>query len=286
MKTLEDHGSFGGRQQVWRHASESTGTPMTFSVYLPPAAARGTVPVVWFLSGTTCTEQNFIIKSGFQRYAAELGLMVVGPDTSPRGPALDGSAVAEGSEDDGAEDGGLGAGASYYLDATQPPWTPHYRMRTYVERELPEMIGARFPADMTRQGLCGHSMGGHGALTIALRNAGRFRATSALAPVCAPTRTGRGRALLRAYLGPDESAWRPYDAVRLIEDGYRLPDLLVDQGEDDELLARLRPDLLERACAAAGQPLVLRRRPGYGHGYYFVASFIGDHLRWHAERLD
>jgi S-formylglutathione hydrolase len=178
MKMLEDHGSFDGRQQVWEHASRETGTPMRFSVYIPPAAAAGPVPLVWWLSGLTCNEQNFIIKSGFQRYASELGLMVVGPDTSPRGPALDGSAVA--GDPDGS--GEIGPSAGYYLDATQPPWAPHYRMRSYVERELPELVAARFPADMARQGMCGHSMGGHGALTVSLRNPGRFRSTSVLAP--------------------------------------------------------------------------------------------------------
>jgi S-formylglutathione hydrolase len=281
MKMLEDHGSFDGRQQVWEHASRETGTPMRFSVYIPPAAADGPVPLVWWLSGLTCNEQNFIIKSGFQRYASELGLMVVGPDTSPRGPALDGSAVA--GDPDGS--GEIGPSAGYYLDATQPPWAPHYRMRSYVERELPELVAARFPADMARQGMCGHSMGGHGALTVSLRNPGRFRSTSVLAPISAPTKVESGRKRLLAYLGPDEGAWRAYDATLLIEDGARLPELLVDQGADDALMERLRPDLLEATCQQHGQPLQLRRRPGYGHNYYFVASVIGEHLRWHAERL-
>ena len=281
MKLIEDHGSFGGRQQVWEHPSEETKTPMRFSVYLPPAAKAEPVPVVWFLSGLTCNEQNFIIKAGAQRYASEFGLIVVGPDTSPRGPALDGGDVA--GDPDGQ--GEIGPSAGYYLDATQPPWTPHYRMRAYIERELPAVVAEHFPADMDRQGMCGHSMGGHGALTVSLRNAGRFRSTSALAPISAPSKTERGRRRLTAYLGPDERAWRPYDATLLLEDGYRLPELMVDQGEDDTLMDSLRPDLLEAACAAAGQPLSMRRLPGYGHNYYFVASVIGDHLRWHAERL-
>jgi S-formylglutathione hydrolase len=278
---IEDHGSFDGRQQVWEHDSAETGTAMRFSLYIPPAAGKGPVPLVWYLSGLTCNEQNFIIKSGFQRYASELGLMVVGPDTSPRGPALDGGEVA--GDPDGQ--GEIGPSAGYYLDATEAPWAPHYRMQSYVERELPALLAERFPVDMSRQGMCGHSMGGHGALTVSLRNPGRFRSTSALAPISAPSRTERGRRRLEAYLGPDEQAWRPYDATLLLKDGARLPELLVDQGADDALMDSLRPDLLEAACAAAGQPLELRRRPGYGHNYYFVASVIGEHLRWHAARL-
>jgi S-formylglutathione hydrolase len=282
MKLLEDHKSFEGRQQVWEHPSRETGTLMRFSAYLPPQAEEGACPVVWFLSGLTCNEQNFIIKSGFQRYAAELGLIVIGPDTSPRGPALDGSEIA--GDPDGQEE--IGPSAGYYLDATQPPWAPHYRMRSYVELELPEVVAAAFPADMNGQAMCGHSMGGHGALTISLRNPGRFRSTSALAPISSPSQTEAGRRRLSAYLGPDEAAWREYDAVRLIEDGARLPELLVDQGEADPLIERLRPDLLETACRDHGQPLDMRRRPGYGHNYFYVASVIGEHLRWHAERLN
>jgi S-formylglutathione hydrolase len=278
---VEDHGSFEGRQQVWEHDSTETGTPMRFSVYLPPAVGHGPVPVVWFLSGLTCNEQNFIVKSGFQRYAAELGLVVVGPDTSPRGPALDGSEVA--GDPDGTEE--IGPSAGYYLDATQAPWAPHYRMRSYVERELPEVVAAHFPVDMDRQGMCGHSMGGHGALTVSLRNPRRFRSTSALAPISAPTKVPSGRKRLHAYLGADERTWRPYDATCLLEDGARLPELLVDQGAEDALMDRLRPDLLEAACREHGQAFELRQRPGYGHNYYFVASVIGEHLRWHAERL-
>ncbi|MBW3558223.1 MAG: S-formylglutathione hydrolase [Proteobacteria bacterium] len=281
MRMIEDHGSFEGRQQVWEHDSRETRTPMRFSVYLPPAAKAGPAPVVWWLSGLTCNEQNFIIKAGAQRYASELGLIIVGPDTSPRGPALDGGEVA--GDPDGQ--GEIGPSAGYYLDATQAPWAPHYRMRSYVEGELPEVVAANFPADMSRQGMCGHSMGGHGALTVSLRNPGRFRATSALAPISAPTKVESGRKRLRAYLGEDEQAWRAYDATCLIEDGGRLPELLVDQGLDDPLMERLRPDLLEAACREHGQSLELRRLAGYGHNYYFVASVIGEHLRWHAERL-
>jgi S-formylglutathione hydrolase len=218
MKMIEDHGSFEGRQQVWEHASAQTGTPMRFSVYIPPAAQEGPRPLVWWLSGLTCNEQNFIIKSGFQRYAAELGLIVVGPDTSPRGPALDGSDVA--GDPDG--NGEIGPSAGYYLDATEAPWAPHYRMRAYVEQELPALVAQHFPVDMARQGMCGHSMGGHGALTVLAPQSRAFRATSVLAPISAPTKVESGRRRLLAYLGPNEQAWRTYDATLLIEDGARL----------------------------------------------------------------
>ncbi len=276
MKLIEDHKSFEGRQQVWEHESAETKTPMRFSVYLPPAAEPGPVPVLWWLSGLTCTEQNFMIKAGHQRLAAELGLMVVGPDTSPRGDDV---------PDDPEKSYSLGKSAGYYLDATEAPWSTHYRMRAYVEQELPALVASHFPADMGRQGISGHSMGGHGALTVALRNPGRFRSVSCTAPISSPMRTEWGRRALTAYLGPDEGRWRAYDATALIEDGARLDAILVDQGEADEFMDRLRPDLLEDACAVAGQPLTLRRRAGYDHSFFFVASVIEDHFRWHAERL-
>ncbi len=276
MKLIEDHRSFEGRQQVWEHDSAETGTPMRFSLYLPPQAEHGPVPVLWWLSGLTCTEQNFIVKAGHQRVAAELGLMVIGPDTSPRGEG-----VAKGPPGDWS----LGESAGYYVDATQAPWAAHYRMRSYVERELPALIAGAFPADMARQGISGHSMGGHGALTVALRAPERFRSVSCTAPIASPMRTEWGRKALAAYLGPDEATWREYDATALIADGARLPDILVDIGEADDFMDRLRPDLLEEACAAVGQPMTLRRRPGYDHSFFFVASVIEDHFRWHAERL-
>ena len=276
IEKLEDYGSFGGRQQVWRHDSAETGTPMRFSLYRPPAAERGPVPVVWFLSGLTCNEQNLIVKSGFQRAASELGLMVVGPDTSPRGDDV---------PDDPEGSWSLGKSAGYYVDATEAPWAAHYRMRSYVERELPALIAEHFPADMSRQAISGHSMGGHGALTVALRNPDRFRSVSCTAPISALMTTAWGQRALQAYLGDDRQAWRAYDATALLEDGARIPHILVDQGEDDDFMDRLRPDLLEQACATAGQPLTLRRHPGYDHSFYFVATFIEDHLRWHAERL-
>jgi S-formylglutathione hydrolase len=233
--------------------------------------------VVWFLAGLTCTEENFTVKAGAQRVAAELGLMLVAPDTSPRG---------EGVPDDpeGAYDFGLGAG--FYLDATQAPWAANYRMRSYLERELPALIGAGLPADMGRQSIMGHSMGGHGALTMGLRNPERFKAISAFAPIVSPLNCPWGEKALSNYLGLDRAAWRAYDACALIRDGARAPELLVDQGEADPWLqSQLKPELLQAACAEAGVKLTLRRQPHYDHSYFFISSFIEDHLRWHAERL-
>jgi S-formylglutathione hydrolase len=271
--------SFGGHQGVYRHASRETRTPMTFSVYLPPQAAEsgGRLPVVWYLSGLTCTHANVTEKGQFQRACADLGLIFVAPDTSPRG---------EGVPDDaeGAYDFGLGAG--FYLDATQAPWAANYRMESYIVSELPELIAANFPVDMGRQGLMGHSMGGHGALTLALKNPGRWRSVSAFAPIASPMRCPWGEKALGGYLGADRAAWRRYDATALLEDGARLPELLVDQGEADNFLeGQLKPELLEAACRKAGVKLTLRHQYGYDHSYYFIASFMGDHLRWHAERL-
>jgi S-formylglutathione hydrolase len=250
---------------------------MRLAVFVPPQANAGKVPVVWFLSGLTCTEENFTVKAGAQRVASELGLILIAPDTSPRG---------EGVPDDaqGAYDFGLGAG--FYVDATQEPWTRHYRMRSYLERELPALVAENLPADMSRQGITGHSMGGHGALTIALRNPGRFKAVSAFAPIASPMNCPWGEKALSNYIGPDRAAWRDYDACALIESGARLPDLLVDQGTADSFLeSQLKPQLLEAACVKAGQPLTLRMQEGYDHSYFFIATFIEDHLRWHARRL-
>ena len=268
---------FGGTQFVYRHVSQETGTPMRLAAYVPPQAAKGKVPVVWFLSGLTCTEENFTVKAGAQRAASELGLILVAPDTSPRG---------EGVPDDpeGAYDFGLGAG--FYVDATQEPWAKHYRMRSYLERELPSLVAQHLPADMERQGITGHSMGGHGALTIALRNPGRFKAVSAFAPIASPMNCPWGGKALSNYIGSDRSTWRDYDACALIEGGTRVPEILVDQGTADNFLeSQLKPQLLEEACARAGQPLILRRQEGYDHSYFFIATFIEDHLRWHAQRL-
>ena len=271
---------FGGEQRVLRHASAETGTEMRFAAFVPPQALAGAqdqVPVVWFLAGLTCTEENFTVKAGAQRVAAELGLLLVAPDTSPRGEGVP-------DDPDKAYDFGLGAG--FYVDATQDPWAKHYRMRSYIERELPALVGAELPADLARQGIMGHSMGGHGALTIALRNPGRFKAVSAFAPIASPMRCPWGEKALGGYLGPDRAAWRQYDATALIEDGARVPDILVDQGTADGFLEnQLKPELLEAACTKAGIPLTLRRQEGYDHSYFFIASFVEDHLRWHAARL-
>jgi S-formylglutathione hydrolase len=276
LETLSTARSFSGTQGVYRHASRETGTDMVFSVYLPPKADTvAHLPVLWYLSGLTCTHANVTEKGGFQRVCAELGIIFVAPDTSPRG---------EGVADDPAYDFGQGAG--FYLDATQEPYAANYRMYSYLTDELPELIAQNFPADMARQGITGHSMGGHGALTLALKNPGRFRSTSAFAPIVAPSRVPWGQKALAGYLGHDDSAWRRYDSVALIEEGARLPEVLIDQGTCDTFLEReLKPELLAAACGEAGIPLTLRMQEGYDHSYYFIASVMEDHLRWHAERL-
>ncbi len=278
LEIVSQSRSFGGTQFVYRHNSEETHTPMRFSAFVPPqAAGGGRVPVFWFLSGLTCTEENFTVKAGAQRVASELGLLVIAPDTSPRG---------EGVPDDpeGAYDFGLGAG--FYVDATVEPWSRNYRMKSYIERELPALVEAELPADLSRQGIAGHSMGGHGALTIALRNPGRYKAVSAFAPISSPMRCPWGEKALGGYLGPDRTAWKDYDACALIESGARLPGLLVDQGTADGFLqTQLKPELLKEACSAAGIPLTLRMQEGYDHSYFFISTFIEDHLRWHASRL-
>lgn len=275
MERIEQHASFGGRQEVWRHASRSTGTPMNFGIYLPEAALKGErCPVLYWLSGLTCTEQNFITKAGAQLHAARHGLIVVAPDTSPRDPAGD-----LGVADDAAYD--LGQGAGFYLNATQAPWAPHYRMQDYVAEELPALVEQHFPASDAR-GIFGHSMGGHGALVTALRHPGRYRSVSAFAPIVAPSQVPWGRKALAAYLGEDPAAWQEWDAVALVAQARERLPLLVDQGEADEFLDQLRPELLQQACAAASHPLTLRRHPGYDHSYYFIASFLGDHFAHHA----
>ncbi|MBF9196366.1 S-formylglutathione hydrolase [Microvirga sp. BT290] len=277
FETVSQSRCFGGTQFVYRHVSRETSTPMRLAVFVPPQAKDRKVPVAWFLSGLTCTEENFTVKAGAQRVASELGLMLVAPDTSPRGKSVP-------DDPEGAYDFGLGAG--FYVDALQEPWAKNYRMRSYIERELPKLIAENLPADMSRQGITGHSMGGHGALTIALRNPERFKAVSAFAPISSPMNCPWGEKALSNYIGPDRSAWRDYDACALIEGGARLPDLLVDQGTADSFLeSQLKPQMLEEACARAGQPLTLRRQEGYDHSYFFIASFIEDHLRWHAKRL-
>jgi len=277
FETVSQARCFGGTQFVYRHVSHETSTPMRLAVFVPPQAGDAKVPVLWFLSGLTCTEENFTVKAGAQRVASELGLMLIAPDTSPRG---------EGVPDDpeGAYDFGHGAG--FYVDAVEAPWARHYRMRSYIEQELPALVAENLPADMSRQGIMGHSMGGHGALTIALRNPERFKAVSAFAPIASPMNCPWGEKALGNYIGSDRSAWREYDACALIEGGARLPDLLVDQGTADSFLeSQLKPQLLEEACARAGQPLTVRRQEGYDHSYFFIETFIEDHLRWHARRL-
>jgi S-formylglutathione hydrolase len=275
IETVSTVRSHGGVQGVYRHAAASTGTDMMFSVFVPDHRPDATLPVVWYLSGLTCTHANVTEKGEYRAVCGELGLILIAPDTSPRG---------DGVADDDAYD--MGQGAGFYVDATQAPWTPHFRMRSYIEEELPALVAANFPAAMALQGITGHSMGGHGALTIALRNPDRFKSVSAFAPIVAPSQVPWGQKALAGYLGHDTAAWRAHDAVALIEDGARLPHLLVDQGDADSFLAeQLRPDLLASACEAAGIPLTLRLQPGYDHSYYFISTFMADHLRWHAARL-
>lgn len=275
MELLSSNKSRGGVQGVYRHASAATGTDMTFSAFVPEHAPGAKLPVLWFLSGLTCTHANVTEKGEYRAACARHGVILVAPDTSPRGPGV---------PDDEAYDFGQGAG--FYLDATEAPWAAQFRMRSYVEQELPVLVGAEFPVDMARQGITGHSMGGHGALTIGLRNPDRFRSVSAFSPIAAPSRVPWGEKALGGYLGPDRAAWRAHDAVALIEDGARLPALLVDTGADDPFLdTQLKPELLEAACAEAGIALTQRLQPGYDHSYYFVSTFLGDHLAWHAERL-
>jgi len=277
MEQVSTNRSFGGEQGVYKHASAATGTEMTFSVFVPPHQPGTKLPVVWYLSGLTCTHANVTEKGEFRAACAELGLIFVAPDTSPRG---------EGVPDDpaGAYDFGLGAG--FYVDATQAPFDRHYRMWSYVTEELPALIAENFPVDMDRQSIMGHSMGGHGALTVALRNPGKYASVSAFAPIVAPGQVPWGEKALTGYLGEDRATWRLHDAVALIEDGARVPDLLVDQGSADPFLEKeLRPELLKSACETAGIDLTLNLREGYDHSYYFISTFMADHLRWHAARL-
>lgn len=274
MECIEIHASFGGKQTVWAHPSEVLGCAMRFGVYLPPQSEHTTCPVLYWLSGLTCTEQNFITKAGAQQFAAVYGVILVAPDTSPRG---------EGVPDDEAYD--VGQGAGFYLNATQAPWSRHFRMYDYVVQELPRLVEKHFPANDAR-GISGHSMGGHGALVIALKNPGYYRSVSAFSPIVAPVRVPWGQKAFTAYLGSDRDVWKAWDACELIADGARTPGILVDQGTDDDFLStQLRPELMRDACAQAGQPLELRLQPGYDHSYYFVASFIGEHLAHHARSL-
>jgi S-formylglutathione hydrolase len=277
VETVSLNRSHGGTQGVYKHSSRETRTGMTFSVYVPPHQDGAKLPVVWYLSGLTCTHANVTEKGEFRKACTELGLIFVAPDTSPRGEGVPGDPA-------GSYDFGLGAG--FYVDATQAPFSNHYRMWSYVTQELPELISAHFPADATRQSILGHSMGGHGALTIALRNPTRYRAASAFSPIVAPSQVPWGIKALGGYLGSAREAWRKHDTVALIEDGARFPGFLVDVGDADQFLTeQLRPELLQQACAQAAIPLELRRQNGYDHSYYFVSTFMEDHLRWHAARL-
>ena len=275
METVSTNRSYAGTQGVYSHASSVTGTDMTFAVYIPDHAEGAKLPVLWYLSGLTCTHANVMEKGEYRRAASELGLIIVAPDTSPRG---------EGVPDDDAYD--MGQGAGFYIDATEEPWSKHFRMRSYIEQELPDLIAAEFPVDMERQGIFGHSMGGHGALTIALRNPDRYKSVSAFSPIVSPLNCPWGEKALGGYIGDDKAAWREYDACALIEDGARVTDILIDQGTSDNFLEeQLKPHLLKEACAKAGIPLSLNMREGYDHSYYFISTFMADHLRWHAERL-
>lgn len=277
IETLSEVKSYGGLQGVYRHASLSTTTQMEFSVFVPSREGDERLPVLWYLSGLTCTQANVTEKGDFRRLCQELGIIFVAMDTSPRGEGVP-------DDQDAGYDFGLGAG--FYVNATQAPFSKHYKMRDYAEKELPLLIAKHFPADMTRQGITGHSMGGHGALTVALRNPGLFKSVSAFAPIVSPLNCPWGQKALTGYLGQNKSDWRTYDACALIEDGARLPDLLVDQGTADIFLdEQLKPHLLSEVCERVKQPLTLRMQKGYDHSYYFISTFMGDHLRWHAQRL-
>lgn len=277
LQTVSKNRSYGGTQGVYRHASSSTGTDMTFSVYVPDHREGTKLPVVTYLSGLTCTHANVTEKGEFRSACAEHGLIFVAPDTSPRG---------EGVPGDPANSYDFGLGAGFYVDATQAPFARNYRMWTYVTDELPKLIAEEFPVDAKRQSIMGHSMGGHGALTCALRNPHRYRAASAFAPIVAPSQVPWGIKALGGYLGSNKDAWRTHDTVALIEDGAKFRDFLVDVGDADQFLTeQLRPELLKAACEKARIPLTLRRQAGYDHSYYFISTFMGDHLRWHAERL-
>lgn len=277
IETLSTNRSHDGVQGVYRHASAVTGTPMTFSAYVPPHGRGAKLPVVWYLSGLTCTHANVTEKGEYRQACSELGLIFVAPDTSPRGDDVP-------DDPGGAYDFGLGAG--FYVDATEAPYATNYRMWSYVTEELPALVAEHFPADMDRQSIMGHSMGGHGALTIALTFPDRFKSASAFAPIVTPSQVPWGQKALAGYLGQDRSTWRRHDAIALIRDGARLPELLVDQGTEDQFLdGELRPSLLVEACTDAGIDITLNLREGYDHSYYFISSFMTDHLRWHATRL-
>ena len=275
FETVSENRSHGGTQGVYSHASKATGTDMTFSVFVPEHEEGARLPVLWYLSGLTCTHANVTEKGEYRAACAKAGIIFIAPDTSPRG---------EGVADDDAYD--MGQGAGFYVDATQEPWVSNYRMYSYITDELPKLVADQFPVDMDRQGIFGHSMGGHGALTIALNLPDRFRSCSAFAPIVSPSTADWASNALSAYLGPDEAAWRAHDACALVEDGHRFDEFLIDQGEADQFLEEgLKPWLFEEACRKSGIPLTLRMQPGYDHSYNFISTFMDDHLRWHASKL-
>ena len=277
MEQIGENRCFGGRQLRYRHGSAVLGCDMTFSIYLPPAADAGRVPLLYWLSGLTCTDENFVTKAGAQRYAAEQGVAIAAPDTSPRG---------EGVPDDPEAAYDLGLGAGFYLNATESPWKTHYRMYDYIGDELPALIEAEFSVDSSRAGIFGHSMGGHGALTIALKNPGRFRSVSAFSPICAPMRCPWGEKALVNYLGADREAWREHDTTELVRVAQERLPVLIDQGTADDFLEeQLRTPLLQEACQAADYPMTIRMQPGYDHSYFFIASFVGEHVTFHASHL-
>ena len=276
MKTLSEHKCFGGVQGYYSHASTEIGLEMKFSVFQPPQAKSGKVPALYYLAGLTCSEETFAIKANAQRVAAELGLMLVAPDTSPRGANVPGE----------TDSWDFGIGAGFYIDATNEPWRKHYRMYSYVTRELPVIVAGKFPADAGRQGIFGHSMGGHGALVCALRNPGLYKSLSAFAPIAAPMRCPWGKKAFKGYLGDDQAAWARYDASELIKSSGFPGPILIDQGGADKFLPdQLYPEIFEAACREANQPLVLRRQEGYDHGYFFISTFMEDHLKHHAAQL-
>lgn len=277
MEKISEQRCFGGTQGFYRHASKACAGPMTFAVYTPPQAARGKVPVLFYLAGLTCTPETFTIKAGAQRVAAELGIALIAPDTSPRDTGIAGA----------TGDWEFGEGAGFYLDATQAPWSTRFRMESYVVEELPALVAEHFPVDLSRCSIMGHSMGGHGALTLALRHPGRYRSVSALAPIVAPTQVPWGEKALPRYLGADRKAWQAHDARELVRSGRRIDGtILIDQGDADDFREKqLRPELFEQACRDAGQPLKLRLQHGYDHSYWFIQTFIEDHLRHHAQAL-
>ncbi|WP_025916820.1 S-formylglutathione hydrolase [Herminiimonas sp. CN] len=278
LECISEHACFGGVQGFYRHPSSAIGLPMRFSVYQPPQAKEGPVPVLFYLAGLTCTEETFMIKAGAQRFAAQHGIMLVAPDTSPRDTGIAGA----------ADSWDFGHGAGFYLDATQAPWSAHFRMESYLVQELRDLILRDFPASPERIGICGHSMGGHGALVLALRHPGRFQSVSAFAPIAAPSRCPWGQKAFGHYLGPDVASWQQHDASALMMTRTTpYPQgILIDQGLGDQFLAeQLLPQTFEAACAAAQQPLTLRHHPGYDHGYYFISTFIEDHLAFHSRNL-